>query len=298
MRGFIRKYLTPFTAILFGFLIAFILAEISVRILFPHSRDHIVPGRLFRMDPDLGWSLRNGESGRHQTKNFDVQYRVNAFGYRDRERVSDKNPGVQRVLLYGDSQAFGWGLPMEDRYSDLLEDRIPNVEVWNLAVPGYGLDQEFLSFERDAKQFSPNVAIFLTSQNTLPRTQYRYKYKKYKPQFLLDDAGDVTLIPVPVTGRLISDLLYQGIGWLYLPYFLERQFKVLNSKLLTAEVPRPALGPLETINGRILLRAKDVANSSGIRMAILNSVLDAKRSELEAFCKAQGIGFLHYELSG
>ncbi|UCG72901.1 MAG: SGNH/GDSL hydrolase family protein [Chromatiales bacterium] len=298
MQGQIRKYLPPLTAILLGFLVALVLAEVSVRIFFPHSRDHVMPGQLFRMDPDLGWSLRNGTNGQHQTRLFDVEYRVNAFGYRDRERERSKKPGVKRVFLYGDSQAFGWGLPMEGRYSNLLENRIANVEIWNLAVPGYGLDQELLSFERDAKQFAPDLVLFFASRDTLPRTRHRIKYYKYKPQFLVDDSGALTLIPVPATGRLVSDFLYRLIGWSYLPYFVERRLKILKSKLQTEKRQERVFGTSRKLNERILLRARDAADASGIPMAIVSPAPVAERYGLEAFCNEQGIGLLRYELNG
>lgn len=80
-----------------------------MRIFFPHSRDHIIPGGLFNMDADLGWSFNKGENSRHKTKSFDVEYKINHLGYRDSERATEKKSGLKRVLVYGDSQVFGWG---------------------------------------------------------------------------------------------------------------------------------------------------------------------------------------------
>ena len=55
-------------------------------------------------------------------------------------------PGVFRVLLFGDSQTAGVGVGNRQRYGDLIEKSIPNVEVFNFAIDGVGIDQEYLAY--------------------------------------------------------------------------------------------------------------------------------------------------------
>ena len=294
-----KKYVSVIVALVIGAFIALAVAEITVRIFFPYSRDHIIPGSLFNMDPELGWSFRKSHQSRHQTKSFDVNYKINALGYRDKERTPKKAAGTKRVLLYGDSQVFGWGLAAKDRYSNLLENRIANTEIWNLAVPAYGIDQELLSFEKDAKRFSPDSVILFTSPSTLGRTRYGYNYKKYKPQFVLSKTGELDLKPVPKSGRFFSGLLYKSVGWMYLPYFIERRLEMLNSKPVSNEVrERRKLEHLNKLNKRILLRAKQSVTAVGAKLIILCPTKNQKRKDLEAFSKEQGLTFIHIELSG
>jgi len=68
--------------------------------------------------------------------------RLNTLGYRDDERTPDGRPGVTRILLVGDSFAYGMGInDPEERVGDLLEVTLnravgaPRFEVVQGAVP-------------------------------------------------------------------------------------------------------------------------------------------------------------------
>ncbi len=298
MVNIIKKYKNNIIAIVISLFIALVIVEVAVRIFFPESRDHIIPGGLFNMDKDLGWSFNKGEQSRHQSRAFDVKYKINSLGYRDSERVTKKKSGLKRVLVYGDSQVFGWGLPVQDRYTNLLENRLDNIEVWNLAVPAYGLDQELLSFERNAKDFSPDVVVFLASQSTLGRTRYGYNYKKYKPQFVKEESGKFNLIPVPESNRVLLELLYKSIGWLYIPYFIEIRIEMFKSQFETKTRRNEIADPLREINKHILIRAKRSVAALGAKMVVIGELPDSKRKEMDVFSKEYGFTFIPYELKG
>jgi hypothetical protein len=106
-----------------------------------------------------------------------------------------KHPGTERMLLYGDSVIFGWGIPTNERISNRLQSA--DLEIWNLAVPGYGLDQEILSYRRDGQRLGADEVVFFVSSATLQRLGTSYIYKKYKPVFCLDTKGNLTLKPPP-----------------------------------------------------------------------------------------------------
>ena len=53
-----------------------------------------------------------GAEGIHHSRYFDVTYSINALGLRDGPRTIVKHLGTDRILLYGDSVIFGWGIPM------------------------------------------------------------------------------------------------------------------------------------------------------------------------------------------
>ena len=69
---------------------------------------------------------------RHITACYDVTYRANAFGARDRERTLASG-GRPRVVVLGDSFAEGYGVATADRLSDRLE-RASGVEFLNLSL--------------------------------------------------------------------------------------------------------------------------------------------------------------------
>src|SRR5215469_6578824 len=134
------------SVVLISLCVALSLCEVLVRVFDPHVRDSVIPGGFFMVDDDLGWRLRPGTRARHHTRYFDVEYTTIASGFRDRPRALWPAPATQRIVLYGDSLVFGWGVPEGKRFSDLVEHQGQNLEVWNHAVPGYGLDQEILAY--------------------------------------------------------------------------------------------------------------------------------------------------------
>jgi len=63
--------------------------------------------------------------------------RTNSSGFREREFSAAKPAGVYRIAVVGDSFTYGNGVRQEDRYSDLLQARLPsNFEVLNFGTPG------------------------------------------------------------------------------------------------------------------------------------------------------------------
>ncbi len=64
---------------------------------------------------------------------------TNEDGFRDRSFPKHKAPGVQRILLVGDSISYGKGLTPKQRYADQLQSNAPShVEILNLSYPACG----------------------------------------------------------------------------------------------------------------------------------------------------------------
>ncbi len=92
----------------------------------------------------------------------------NSDGFRDDEFVKERRSGTRRILLYGDSFTFGSGVAKDVRFGELIESSIPNTEVYNLALVGSGIDQQFLghkfvgsNFDHDLILISPWVDLSL-----------------------------------------------------------------------------------------------------------------------------------------
>ena len=277
------------------------LAEGLVRIFYPHVRDGVVPGRLFEIDQSLGWKLRPGASSVHASRYFRAEYAINDLGFRDGGRRLEKGDDVaHRVLLYGDSQAFGWGVPTQRRFSNLVEARLPGLEIWNLAVPGYGLDQELLSYEQSGDRFDADEALLLITVATLSRLPYGNIYRKNKPRFDLDSAGSARLVPIRGGANALVRLSYETLSVFSLPYFVERRLAAARRAVgggrdkggASGAAPAVELGDLELA---ILERARAKALAADhlltLLVALPPSWEPAKRS-LESFASARGIGYL------
>ena len=66
--------------------------------------------------------------------------------------------GSTRVVMLGDSIAFGTGVGDRETFSHHL-DALPHLEVLNLGVDGYGTDQALIRLEREGLGYHPQVVI-------------------------------------------------------------------------------------------------------------------------------------------
>lgn len=103
----------------------------------------------------LGWEPRPGArftvAGAPTT--------INAFGYRGQPPPRTPRPGRTRVLLLGDSVAFGYGVADDQTFGHLLDPYARRFETVNLAVPGYGVDQSVLRYELAGAAWRPQVVV-------------------------------------------------------------------------------------------------------------------------------------------
>ncbi len=101
-----------------------------------------------------------------------VVYQINSLGFRGHEYSKSKPEGTWRIVVLGDSVTFGWGVSVEDRFTDVIEQRLQkaappgkHVEIVNLAVPGYQTGQEWYAFKTQAMQYSPDAVIVVFNRN-------------------------------------------------------------------------------------------------------------------------------------
>jgi hypothetical protein len=260
-----------------------------VRVLDPHSRDHALPGGTFTMDPAIGWRLRASHSVTHRTRYFTATYTTNAMGYRDRARSEVRTPGRTRVLVFGDSQIFGWGVAAGRRFTDLLEARRPELEVWNLGVLGYGFDQELLEYERRAESWNGDIVVLFATRSTLERSKTGYLYRKHKPRFVLHGGDSLELVPPEPRGTALTEIAYRLLSPFYLPYFIERR--------LTR--PGAALAPvLDSLSAALFARAARIANGRGDRLVVLTTLSGAMLEEARRIGRERGFDVVAIELPG
>lgn len=100
-------------------------------------------GKLFRPDAELGWTPLPGLDLVRRNANGDLWHiATDAAGVRGPSAWTDGDR--TRLLILGDSFAFGEGVDLADRFDVLLQARIPNLSIVNLGVMGYGPDQQLI----------------------------------------------------------------------------------------------------------------------------------------------------------
>lgn len=83
---------------------------------------------------------------------------LNAAGYRGPELAAEKGPRP-RVIVLGDSVAFGLDVDDKDTFVQVLSATRPDIEVANLAVQGYSPGQELVKLQREAIPLRPDVVV-------------------------------------------------------------------------------------------------------------------------------------------
>ncbi len=159
--GRLRELFLGLALGVFGLIFAFVTVEAGVRFL------HLEPDRFWEADPLLGSRHIPGKSGwwTQEDHEFLVPIHINEDGWRGPRRTREKPAGTFRVLVLGDSFSEGFQVPLADSFPRVLEGelqkRLPSVpvQVINTGVSGYGTAGELLLFERDGKQYQPDLVL-------------------------------------------------------------------------------------------------------------------------------------------
>jgi hypothetical protein len=85
-------------------------------------------------------------------------FSINSSGYRG-TALGDRGASSKRILVAGDSVAFGTGVDDKETFAARLQAPGSPFEVANLAVSGYGTDQELLKLENEGPALDPDVVV-------------------------------------------------------------------------------------------------------------------------------------------
>jgi hypothetical protein len=180
--------------------VVFLVSELVFRIVYrPENLDTIV-----RFDQELGWSLRPNKSLRcvDRQRGLDYLVETNSLGMRDRNIPKTKSPGSRRILIVGDSIAFGTGVDAQRRFSDFIQRALERdgVQVLNAGVCGWGNDQELIHYEGLGRELHPDIVVLtVTLANDVLNNGLDHLFlgSAPKPRFILE--GDSLLLhPEPL----------------------------------------------------------------------------------------------------
>lgn len=112
-------------------------------------------------DPQLVYELRPGAS----TIREGILYQNNSQGFRDDEFTAlPHSKDEYRIVVIGDSVAWGWGVEMAQAWPQQLEKLLGEakrkpIRVYNLAVNGYSTQQEVRMLETKGLAYEPDLVI-------------------------------------------------------------------------------------------------------------------------------------------
>ncbi len=151
--------------ILLGVLVGLLLAEGWVRVFFPHP-SYGAPQGLYRLNENRDYDLTPNFKGIFRSSEFYSHISTNSHGLRDREYES-KNKDAFRIMVIGDSFAFGHGCELEDSFTKVLEANLNNagnkklkaVDVLNAGVGGYGIDHYYRHLKEKFDIYKPDLVV-------------------------------------------------------------------------------------------------------------------------------------------
>lgn len=180
-----------------------VLLEIGARItwrVIESSWGLVVPQDISRFDDIYGWSLVPGAQAVSKATGRTVHYDINSEGLRGPEVSRDKPEYMYRILFLGDSHTFGFGVPENQHFTTLIGGYFPGVDVVNMGVSGYGIDQELLKLSREGFQYHPNLVIAYVPHYADLRHLRDAVWGMGKPLYALAD-GKLVLTNCPVANN-------------------------------------------------------------------------------------------------
>lgn len=116
--------------------------------------------------PRLGWTAGPSRESK------DSLYQSSKEGLRS-ENVGDELLNAEhqyRIALYGDSFIFSEEVAYDESLQFFLDQELsPATQVVNFGMPGYGIDQAYMSFADGADEWKPQVAVLGFIQHDLVR---------------------------------------------------------------------------------------------------------------------------------
>jgi lysophospholipase L1-like esterase len=118
---------------------------------------------------------------------------ANSLGFRGPELKEKKDPGTYRILIFGDSSSFGWGVDQEDTFYYLMQKKLSadfpgkKIEIGNFAIPGDSSEYGKLIVDKYLPRYESDLVIFGFGANDAKKTFVKHKIQveKFKSHSLL-----------------------------------------------------------------------------------------------------------------
>ena len=112
----------------------------------------------YALSADLGWTRRPGFAGASP----DIGGKYNAFdeqGYFSVDSQQVRRGTQPRVLFLGDSNTFGYGVPNDKSFVEIVDQLLPEIDAINLGVVGHTSYQGMHMLFEEAPKLKPQIAV-------------------------------------------------------------------------------------------------------------------------------------------
>jgi lysophospholipase L1-like esterase len=159
----VRRMFFALTLTMSSVVVALLLAEGLIRLVAPVP---MIP-QMYSTDPHTIFRMKANTSEHSRLdRGVEWSWTTNSFGFRGtREYVIPKPVGTRRVVVFGDSFTFGFGVDDDQTYAAILEQLLDSacagteIEVVNAGVSGFSTSQELALLEHEASPFAPDAVV-------------------------------------------------------------------------------------------------------------------------------------------
>jgi lysophospholipase L1-like esterase len=160
-------------------------------------------------DEEYGWFHKKDLKTWIETQEYATTAYLNPKGLRGQEHTYEKPYGFKRILVLGDSMAFGLGVNDDESFpaklQHLYEAEGEKGEVINMGLNGYSTDQQLLLLKNEGLKYSPDVVICqFYIGNDVQGNSSAVMYGKNKPYFILEE-GELKLKNYPAS-EIVEDI--------------------------------------------------------------------------------------------
>jgi len=238
-------------------------------------------------DPLRGWVPKPNVTNMIEFNNKFIN--TNSKGVRGKREFSyKKNPNKTRIIILGESFSFGTEVSDNETYAHYLQELLPNAEVINLAVHGYGYDQMLLHLKKEGVKYNPDIVILAYLDVDKKRSLMAFR-DFAKPYFVLKK-NKLLLKNVPVpTPQSMRRKEFFTSKFVDLLKILYRNIQVKNGNYYKKEL---------ALTNRLLEEIADTAKNinavcvfaylEGIRDTIKKEKMD--KSDKEFFARWTALG--------
>ncbi len=185
--------------------------------------------QIFGYHPVIGWWHLPNLDARIPLGQTYHRVITNSVGMRSsRDYPKQKPAGRKRMIFLGDSYTAGDGVSNGQRFTDLLEQRHPNLDVLNFGLNGTGTDQQLLIYEQLACEYEVDAYVICICVENIARNMYTcfpsYNWREqqiaYRPKPYFQLQGEELVLhnqPVPREKRLREQLGDWEYAFPYIP---------------------------------------------------------------------------------
>jgi len=235
-----KVWMFSLLAIGLGLLMALIAGELLLRLTgFGYPSPLTGPKQLYikHPDPELGFTMRPNYSDNV----FGCYVEINSNGLRDYEYNYKKPEGTKRILILGDSVAFGYGTTKENTFAKQWEAWLnrqsegnSNVGDWqiiNSGVPGWCAIQQIRWYELEGHKYNPDAIVIAYVMNDPEPVHHLNERGQLAPQeidlFYRDLAQK---LPKPILPFTEYSNLAKFLNWMIL--HTHPNWKIIHDELI------------------------------------------------------------------